>query len=88
MKKGIISIAAISIALSSCTGNNLAKNYGGSETINLPKGQKLVNITWKDNSLWYLVRPMGFDEQPTTSIFQEKSAKGLVEGTVIIKESK
>lgn len=86
MKKTII--VACAIFLSSCSGNNRAKNYGGSMKIKLPKGQKLMTITWKDESLWYLTRPMTSADTPCTTTFQENSPKGIVEGTVTIVESK
>ena len=89
MKKTALSFLVVAaICMSACTGNNRAKNWGGTETIDLPAHQKLVTITWKDNSIWYLTRPMEANETPITSTFQEKSAKGFVEGTVIIKETK
>jgi hypothetical protein len=87
MKKLLIVLAGALLA-TSCTDNNRVKNYGGTMTVNLPKGQKLVIATWKEESIWYLTRPMEANEQPVESHFQEKSAKGLVEGKVIIKESK
>ena len=89
MKKIILAIFALAtIGMISCSGNNRAKNYRGTETINLPAGQKLITITWKDNSIWYLTQPMKTTDAPVTSRFQEKSSKGMLEGTVIINESK
>jgi hypothetical protein len=86
--KRIFLVMAVAIFATSCTDNNRAKNFGGNMTVNLPKGQKLVTVTWKEGSLWYLTRPMEANEQPVESRFQEKSAHGFVEGAVIIKESK
>lgn len=83
----------LAAAVGSCTQQQRARNYGGTATIELPKGQKLVNATWKgDDDLWYLYRPMRAGEQPETTIFQE-SAGGLItgavkSGTVIFKESR
>jgi hypothetical protein len=58
MKKLLTIVGLLSIvAISSCD-QTMARKYGGSTKINLPKGQKLVNITWKDSQLWYLTRPM------------------------------
>ncbi len=74
--------------LGSCTENKRAKYYGGNAKISLPKGKKLVNITWKDEQLWYLTRTMLSTEQPDTLYFQVESSLGLVEGTVILYESK
>jgi hypothetical protein len=87
MKQLILSLIAAFVAVS-CTENERAKNFGGTQTINLPSGQKLQNATWKDTQLWYLTRPMHQDESAETWTFQEKSGFGLVEGKVILKESK
>jgi hypothetical protein len=53
MKKIIICLMVL-VGFTSCTNNVMTRNYGGSETINLPVGDKLVNITWKENELWLL----------------------------------
>ena len=87
MKKIILSAIAI-IALSSCTENERVKSFGGTGDINLPQGQKLVNVTWKGNQVWYLTRLMRKDEVADTYQFQEESSWGVVEGTYIIHESK
>ena len=65
-----------------------AKNYGGSTTIELPVNQKLEEITWKDDSLWYLIRPMTEDDIVETHTFQQSSSFGIFEGTVTIVESR
>ena len=42
----ILFLSIISIfTMVSCTQNEMAKNYGGTASINLPAGQKLVTIT-------------------------------------------
>lgn len=84
----LITTCAI-VLLSSCTENERAKSYGGTQTINLQAKTKLVNVTWKEgSSMWILTRPMREDETPETLTFTEKSGFGLVEGKVIINESK
>lgn len=74
--------------LSGCTQQAMTKEFGGTTTLELEPGYKLIEITWKDDNLWYLVRPLEEGEEPTTYIFQEKSSFGLIEGTVKIIESK
>ena len=54
----------------------------------LPKGEKLVEVTWKDSNIWYLTRPMKEDDEPETYTFKEDSEWGVFEGTVTIVESK
>lgn len=57
-------------------------------TVNLPKGQKFVNATWKESELWYVTRTMRSNEVSETFTFQEKSSYGMIEGKVIFVESK
>jgi hypothetical protein len=54
----------------------------------LPKGEKLVEVTWKENSLWYLTEPMDDDYEPKTKSFREDSNLGILEGTVTFVETR
>lgn len=72
--------------MTGCTENTRVRVYGGTETINLEQGKRLVNVTWKQgNDLWILTK-----EDTTTKAgtyhFKEKSAFGVMEGEVIIIE--
>lgn len=80
--------AAIGMTLTSCTENHMARNYGGEQTIELLKGEKLVEATWKEDNLWYLTEPMDSDYVPTTKIFHESSSFGVWKGKVVFKESR
>jgi hypothetical protein len=73
---------------SSCTENNRAKNYGGTMTINLPVGQKLETITFKESNVWYLTRPMLPTDSAVTHTFKEESNYGVMSGTILIKETR
>lgn len=92
MKAKLLAFTIVVLALASCTENSRARNYGGTQTVNLPPNTKLINATWKSyesgSSLWYLTRPMRADETAETLTFQEKSSFGLIEGTVNFVESK
>jgi len=83
MKKLIIAV----MLLCSCTANTRAKSFGGTETINLPECTKLVNVTWKENQLWFVSRPFRDNEKPEIFTFKEESALGLIEGQVNFIES-
>lgn len=85
---GLLSLGLLS--LTGCTQNERARAFGGTETIEIAKGQKLVNISWKekDNSLWILTRPMREGEEAETWSYKAKSSFGILEGEVILKESK
>lgn len=85
MRKGLIVTLLITATLiSGCQG--AAREWGGSVTLDLDPGQKLEEITWKDDSLWYLTRPMREGEVAETHLFQESSEFGAFEGTVTIIE--
>ena len=68
--------------------NPVARRMGGNMTINLKPGEKLVNATWKDSSLWILTRKMRPDDVEETYKFKEDSTFGVLEGTVTIYEYK
>lgn len=84
----IICIAVAILFAGGCTQNARTKAFGGSMTVELPKGTKLVNATWKESQMWYLTRPMHDGETAETFTFKEKSSFGMMEGTVTFKETK
>ena len=75
----ILAIAVLSLA--SCTDNQRARNFGGTETIDIPEGRILVNCTWKKNNLWLLTK----DTTTGKMYFNEKSSWGVVEGEINFK---
>lgn len=70
------------------TGSVIAKKVGGSATIILPDNQKLQLVTWKNDNMWVLYRPMRVDEQAETYTYQEDSKFGLMEAKITIREVK
>ena len=64
--------------------NRLSINYQRYGWNNL----KLEEITWKEDSLWYLTKPMTDEDIIETHTFQQQSNFGVFEGTVIIIESR
>ena len=89
MKKKIIAgILMGAIALSGTGCNHIAKNYGGTMTVPLQPDTKLVNVTWKNDSLWILTKPMEADDSAETYMFKEDSNFGIFEGTVYFVETK
>ena len=88
MKKLTILASIAILSLVSCTENSRVKNWGGEGTINLPKGRKLVTITWKESQIWYLTRPMNSTDIAESYQFHEESSYGVVEGTYNIIETK
>lgn len=77
----------LSMSMIGCTENIRTKAFGGQMTVNVPKGNKLVLLTWKKGDLWYMFRQARLDEQPETYVFQEDSTWGVAEGKVIFKEN-
>lgn len=91
MKKKLLSIALVAVLLStlfSCTENSRARQFGGTMIVDLPKGEKLLMVTWKEDNLFYLTEPMDSVYTPKTKTFKEKSSFSIMEATVIFKESK
>lgn len=88
MKKNICIGAIICLLLTFGGCQSATKNFGGSMTLELEPNQKLEEITWKDDNLWYLTRPMRADEEPETHTFQQSSEFGVFEGTVTVVESR
>ena len=89
MKKLIIALGVVfSLFLVACTDNQRAKYIGGSMTVTLPKGQKLMMATWKEGDLWYLVEEMEKDYIPKTKNFIECSEFGMLNGKVTFIENR
>ena len=87
MKKLIIlALFAVSMVSLISFDNWTSRKCGGSKTITLPKGEKLVEVTWKENILWYLIEPMDADYEPKTKTFREDSNLSILEGTVTFVE--
>lgn len=88
MKKIIIAIIALSLVFGMTGCQYTTKSFGGNTTLELEPNQKLEEITWKDDSLWYLTRPMTEDDVAEAYAFQESSNFGVFEGTVTVVERK
>ena len=87
MKKILVFIISL-VCLTSCE-QVITKELGGTTTITLKNGEKLVEATWKgDGNLWYLVEPMDSDYVPKTKVFKESSVYGVMEGKVIFIETR
>ena len=80
MKK-LIFIAIATLGLSSCTDNQRAKHWGGTEEIQLKPNEVVLNVTWKESEMWICTK----DTVTGVTYFREKSNWGVMEGTVILK---
>lgn len=87
MKK-ILVILSVIFCLTSCE-QIITREYGGTTTIKLEPGEKLLEATWKDDgNIWYLTESMDSDYVPKTKMFKESSVFGQLEGTVIFIETR
>jgi len=80
MKK-LIFIAIATLGLASCTDNQRAKHWGGTEEIQLKPNEVVLNVTWKESEMWICTK----DTVTGVVYFREKSNWGVMEGTVILK---
>ena len=70
-----------------CTSSQRARGFGGTTTIELPAGKKLVVATWKEgNDLWFLLRDAKKGESAETLEFVESNSIGVFNGKVIFHE--
>lgn len=82
----ILLIIIVSVIMSGC--QFATKSLGGDMTLKLEPNTKLELITWKDDSLWYLTRPMRENEEAETHIYKQSSEFGVFEGKVTVIETK
>ena len=84
MKK-ILFVLLMFLCLTSCD-QSITRTIGGTTKIELASGEKLVEVTWKGDDIWYLVEPMDSNYVPKTKTFKESSRIGVLEGKVIFYE--
>jgi hypothetical protein len=85
---GIVIVVLVAvITLNSCD-QALTRSMGGTTKVQLESGEKLLEVTWKGDNIWYLVEPMDTDYVPKTKTFKESSRAGILEGKVIFIETR
>ena len=77
---------AAMLALAGCD-NWLARHWGGTVDLYTEAGLKVVNVTWKDQDIWVLTRPMRPDEKAEVVTFKEYSKTGVLSGKVVVHET-
>jgi len=88
LKLAIVTLVGLAIVIGAgCSAQTRAKHLGGTYTTALPPGRKLMNVTWKEDTLWILTRSMYATDLAETYEFNEHSPLNIVEGKVIIKET-
>ena len=84
----VIIMVFMLLMTSSCTENYIARELGGTLKINVEPGYKVTSATWKEDDLFYFIEPMEENYSPKEKKFIESSSYGVLESTVIFKESK
>lgn len=64
-----------------CTPQSRARNFGGTENVQLKPNEVMINVTWKDDNLWILTK----DTLTGVRYFRESSSWGVWEGEIIIE---
>lgn len=85
--KAVLIFGVAASLLAGCR-QGMAKSMGGFMTMTLEPNTKLEMITWKDDSLWYLTKPMTENDIAEKHTFRQSSEFGIFEGTVTIIEAK
>jgi len=80
-RKLILSTIILLSVFISCTDNQKARQFGGTEVIKLLPNEEFVNITWKENNLWIIVK----DKKTGKFYAREKSSFGVMQGRVVIE---
>ena len=89
MKMWILAMMLCLIGMA-CTDQEMARQWGGESSIEIPCGQKVQGVSWKspDMTIWVLYRPMRSDESPERWVYHENSSWGMIEGTVVVQETR
>lgn len=74
--------------LNGCTNNQKVSCFGSKADIYLEKGKKLVTVTWRNNSLWIVTKPMKNTDSTEIYTVEEKSSLGVLEVYYTIHEVK
>lgn len=86
MKKILLGLTLL--ILTACNPISTVILWGGSADIKLPKGEKLVNVSWKDNNLWVLTKPMSNKDSVEVYKFIEYGNKKAIEKSFYVVEER
>lgn len=82
-----ILICLVALCVVSCE-NYITRKFGGTMTIDVEPGYKVINATFKETEIWYFIEPMDDSYIPKQKKFVEKSKLGALEGTIIFNETR
>ena len=81
LKTIAILLIFIVIGITSCTDNQRARSFGGTEKVKLLPNEEFINITWKKDNLWVVVT----DKNTGNFYAREKSSFGVMQGNIVIE---
>jgi len=84
----LIAMPLAAALLTSCTDNQRTKAFGGSMSVQIPCDQQVFDVTWKGEDLWYATQPAPSDWKPAQKRFTEYSSYGMIQGEVVLNESR
>lgn len=87
-KKILLGVLTLSICLTLTGCQSCTRSLGGTTKITLEPGEKLNMITWRNDSLWYLTRPMREGETAEVWTYEESSDYGFEGKVIIIEQNK
>ena len=82
----LISLGTLILGVGGCTGNERARKFGGTETVNLEQGERVHDVDWEDQDLWILT-VQDPSTPPKTYKLKEKSNYNVISGTILIVEN-
>lgn len=89
-KKIILLLTGITLMFGnmSCTKQERVRAFGGTETIQVEPGKRVMMATWKESDLFYMVEDMPEDYVPHDKTLIESSSYGIWEAKIVFKESR
>lgn len=90
MKRIIFILCALVliVASTSCTETQRVRALGGTSTVNVEPGKRIMSATWNGENLFYLVEDMPRDYTPQDKELIESSEYGIIESKIIFHESR
>ena len=71
-----------------CSKQAMTRSWGDSMNVPLEPNQKLIEVTWKGDNLWFLTKEMTDDDVAESYQFYERDTTRWFEGCVYIDEIK
>lgn len=83
-----ISLVICIFLMSSCTEQERVRQFGGTATIDVEPGYRVMMATWKGDDLFYMIEEMPEDYVPHNKTLVESSSWGVIESKTVFKESR